>query len=417
MRYIAVGLNISSASPRVLGGIAFSPHALPAAHERLLLDAAAGVIVSTCNRTEIYGIDNNDLDLEDKYRRFLHVAATEKIPDDSIYCLRGIDAVTHLFRVAAGLESVAIGETQAVGQVLRSLRTAGSVGVVAFEVSRLFHAAIKTSRRVHSKTGLGRRSVSVASLGIKLLTDRLQMNTARVLLLGAGETGRLAALALKRAGVQDISVASRRRHKAESLAAELGGTVRDFSARGEALSNGDIDILVCCTAATQPVVSDTDLQRAVGNTGIRVLDLAMPPDVPPSARDIEGVLLVSMENLQKEAARAKQTNNTGTAAAEAIVRDGILRFKDSYSTMEIEPTIKALAEKFEDLRRHELERTLQHLSNLSPEEVERIEVMTKVLVKRILATPIANLKATDGTIDASTLSAMFGAEAITSARK
>ncbi len=401
--YIAVGVNIKTAPLEVLERLSVPPHELREVHELLCMESGSGVLISTCNRAEVYSVsDSSGLDVKERMlkeylddlslRRSLD---TEEKASASQYAfsISGKAAVERLFRVIAGLESVAIGETQVMGQVVRSLRAAGEARSVEPALSRLFHAALRTGRHIHYKTALGRRQTSVPALGVRMLMDKDLVEGSSVLLLGAGETGRLAALALRRSGVRSITIASRREYKAALLAEELEGKTVRFEDRAEALR--EVDILVTCTAASEPVICGSHVKSAIENRPERrlaVLDLGMPRDVDPKAEEISGVTLLTIERLRSTMDALTPEERETITQAEAIINEGIRRFDTQSGLASSEQARKALYLHAEEVRRKEVDFTVRRLGDLTDRQIEHIDVMTRAIVKKLMVEP-ANLMA------------------------
>ena len=257
MTYLLAGLSYRRSPVAALERVALGAEELPVWLERLAVHAGGGVILSTCNRTEIYAWSDSTESPARLIELLDDIASRQgaKSPDfeDHVYSATGVDAARHLFRVASGLDSMATGEAQIAGQVRSALLAAGEAGGVAPRLSRLFHTALRTARRVRQATGVEKDSISIPSIGVQLLKQTLdELSGQSVLLIGAGETGTMTARALRRNGVRRLTVTSRRTHRAAELAAELGGTVVAFEERFDALKTADV--VVACTAATEPIL-------------------------------------------------------------------------------------------------------------------------------------------------------------------
>ena len=229
MTYLLAGLSYRRSPVAALEQVALGAEELPVWLERLAVHAGGGVILSTCNRTEIYAWSDSTESPTRLIELLDDIASREgtKSPDfeDHVYSATGVDAARHLFRVASGLDSMATGEAQIAGQVRSALLAAGEAGGVAPRLSRLFHTSLRTARRIRQATGVEKDSISIPSIGVQLLKQTLdELSGQSVLLIGAGETGTMTARALRRNGVRNLTVTSRRAHRAAELAAELGGT-------------------------------------------------------------------------------------------------------------------------------------------------------------------------------------------------
>lgn len=399
MQFILAGINLSGSPVEALEGVAVSPRALPAWLPRLAGHAGGGVIVSTCARTEVYSEAEDPAPGSARLVEFLHLLAARdgRAIDLSreIYTLAGEAVVRHLFRVTAGLDSMALGEAQVAGQVSDALKAAGDAGVIQPRVSRLFHAALRTSRRVRQKTGLGRDRVSIPSIGVQLVERSLgDLRSKSALLLGAGETGELVARALRNAGVGKLTVGSRRAERAASIAHDLRAEWIQFAERDGALR--EADIVVACTAAPKPVVPARMVEEAMRSRPDRplfILDAGMPRDIDPLAAEIPGVSLRTLADLETIAAEHRESRKESAAEAEALIVKEVARFHERLPGDESAPVIRSLGARAETLRQAELERALRSLPGLTAEQKAVIEAMSRALVAKMLAEPISYLRA------------------------
>ena len=397
MNFILAGINIDRAPVEVLECVAVPTHELKNHLERLATHAGGGVILSTCNRTEIYSVAD---DVEVGVRQLKEYI--DAVPEhqgvegigDYVYTMTGEAVAEHLFGVTAGLQSVALGESQILGQVTRAMQAAGEAGTVDPSLSRLFHAALRTSRRIRKETDLGRNRISVSSLGVQELQNTLgDLKDLRVLLIGAGEMGKLTARALRRYGADDIVVSSRSMNRGRILADELGSPQVAFEDISEALV--ETDVLITCTAATDSVITADTLNAVMDERPARllsVLDLGMPRDVDPASADINGVNLISLTELQAKSAESWELRAEAAADAQGLIDDGVRRFKERLTGIDHEPVIRTLGARMEQMRREEVEQTLGRLDGLTEKQATSVEKMTRSLVRRILADPISFLR-------------------------
>ena len=397
MNFILAGLNIDRVPLEVLECVAVPTHSLKEHLERLATHAGGGVILSTCNRTEIYSVAE---DVEVGVRHLKEYI--DAVPEhdgvtgigDYVYTMTGDAVAEHLFGVTAGLQSVALGESQILGQVTRALQAAGEAGTVDPVLSRLFHAALRTSRRIRKETDLGRNRISVSSLGIQELQSTLgDLKGLRVLLVGAGEMGKLTARALRRYGADDIVVSSRSMNRGRILADELGSPQVPFEDIAKTLV--ETDVLITCTAAIDSVISADTISTAIAGRPDRllsVLDLGMPRDVEPATAALVGVNLISLTELQAKSAESWELRAEAAAEAQGLIEDGVRRFKERLTGIDHEPVIRTLGARMEQMRREEVEQTLSRLDGLTDEQAVSVENMTRSLVRRILADPISFLR-------------------------
>jgi glutamyl-tRNA reductase len=397
LNFILAGLNIDRAPVEVLECVAVPTHSLKEHLGRLATHAGGGVILSTCNRTEIYSVAE---DAETGVRQLKEYI--DAVPEHAgitgigeyIYTKTGDEVAEHLFGVAAGLQSVALGEAQIIGQVTRAMQAAGEAGTVDPMLSRMFHAALRTSRKIRKETDLGRNRTSVSSLGVQELQNTLgDLSGLRVLLVGAGEMGKLTARALRRYGADDIVVSSRSMNRGKILADELGAPQVAFEDINDALI--EADVLITCTAATDSVITAEVVKGVVDARPDRllsILDLGMPRDVESTSGDIDGVNLISLTELQARSAESWELREEAAAEAQGIIDDGVRRFKERLTGIDSEPVIRSLGARMEQMRREEVEQTLGRLDGLTEKQAVSVEKMTRSLVRRILADPISFLR-------------------------
>lgn len=397
MNFILAGLNIDIAPVEILECVAVPTHSLKEHLSRLATHAGGGVILSTCNRTEIYSVAE-DVELGVRQLKEYIDAVPEHAGvtgiSEYIYTLTGDEVAEHLFGVAAGLKSVALGEAQIIGQVTRAMQAAGESGTIDPMLSRLFHAALRTSRKIRKETDLGRNRTSVSSLGVQELQTTLgDLKGLRVLLVGAGEMGKLTARALRRYGADDIVVSSRSINRGKILADDLGAPQVAFEDVETALV--DADVLITCTAASESVITADVVQGVINSRPSRllsILDLGMPRDVESTSGGIDGVNLISLTELQARSAESWELREEAAASAQGIIDDGVRRFKERLTGIGSEPVIRTLGARVEQMRREEVEQTFARLDGLTDKQAASVEKMTLSLVRRILADPISFLR-------------------------
>ena len=397
LNFILAGLNIDIAPVEILECVAVPTHSLKEHLSRLATHAGGGVILSTCNRTEIYSVAE-DVELGVRQLKEYIDAVPEHAGvtgiSEYIYTLTGDEVAEHLFGVAAGLKSVALGEAQIIGQVTRAMQAAGESGTIDPMLSRLFHAALRTSRKIRKETDLGRNRTSVSSLGVQELQTTLgDLKGLRVLLVGAGEMGKLTARALRRYGADDIVVSSRSINRGKILADDLGAPQVAFEDVETALV--DADVLITCTAASESVITAEVVQGVIDSRPSRllsILDLGMPRDVESTSGGIDGVNLISLTELQARSAESWELREEAAASAQGIIDDGVRRFKERLTGIGSEPVIRTLGARVEQMRREEVEQTFARLDGLTDKQAASVEKMTRSLVRRILADPISFLR-------------------------
>ncbi len=381
----------------VLEGVTVPSHDLEQYLQRLATHAGGGVILSTCNRMEIYSVTEDVAiginQLKEYIETTLKSSRATNI-DQYIYTLNGNAVAEHLFSVAAGLDSIALGESEIIGQVTKALQAAGEAGTIDPSLSRMFHAALRTSRRIRKETDLGRNRISISSLGVKELQNIVgDLSGLHVLLVGAGETGRLTANALRRYGADEIVVSSRSFERGSVLAEELGSSQVTFEKIPETLVG--CDMLITCTASADPIITVETIRSVMDERPgrpLNILDVGMPRDVDPTVAEVSGVTLISLSELQLKSRENWTLRESASAQAREIINDGISRFKERLTGIDSEPVVRSLGARTERMRREEVEQTLARMGGLTDQQAQLLEKMTRSLVRRILADPINFLR-------------------------
>lgn len=397
MNFIFAGINIEHAPVEVLEGVTVPSHDLEQYLQRLATHAGGGVILSTCNRMEIYSVTEDVAiginQLKEYIETTLKSSRATNI-DQYIYTLNGNAVAEHLFSVAAGLDSIALGESEIIGQVTKALQAAGEAGTIDPSLSRMFHAALRTSRRIRKETDLGRNRISISSLGVKELQNIVgDLSGLHVLLVGAGETGRLTANALRRYGADEIVVSSRSFERGSVLAEELGSSQVTFEKIPETLVG--CDMLITCTASADPIITVETIRSVMDERPgrpLNILDVGMPRDVDPTVAEVSGVTLISLSELQLKSRENWTLRESASAQAREIINDGISRFKERLTGIDSEPVVRSLGARTERMRREEVEQTLARMGGLTDQQAQLLEKMTRSLVRRILADPINFLR-------------------------
>ena len=404
MGFFVAGLNYRTASTEVLERAAGGAADLPQVLLRLQRRLGECVLLSTCNRTEIYATGDAPGMTTFRLLECLGDLAGLETAElaETAYLYSGDDAIRHAFRVTCGLDSMVVGEHQIGGQVQAALQAAGEAGAVAGHLSRLFHRALRVSRRVRSRTGIGHNRLTISSIGVQLVEREIGGLAGReVLLIGVGETGKLAARTLRRMGAGHLTVAGRSPERTARIAAELGGGWVALDALAGAIAAADV--VISCTASADPVVTADIVRRArAGDTGgngapLIMLDLAMPRDIEPAVAGIPGVTLYGLSDLQAIAEEHRTARAGAAGEAEALLDAEIPLFKESLLELGSEPVIRALGARAESIRTREMERGLRRMKKLDPEQAQVIDALTRSMVAKILADPISYLRPRDST--------------------
>jgi len=398
MRLFAVGLSHRTAPVELRECVDFSRDGVDAALSALVERNAGreAVVLSTCNRAEIYAAGDTDATVEALERFFgdYHGVPHAQM-SEHLYTRRGADAARHLFRVAAGLDSLVVDEPQILGQVKSAYSAAAEHKTTGALTNRLFHAAFAVGKRVRSETGLGEGAVSVSYAAIALAKKILgDLKGLGVLILGAGEMAKLTGVHLQAQQVTQITIASRTLQTAQNLAGHLGGRAVPWTALDEALAASDI--VVTATGATEPVLTRRrveDIMRARRRRPLFVIDIALPRDVEAEVGNLDQVFLYNIDDLQTIVHENMARRAGELAHAEAIVEEEVARFASWMQSREIIPTVVALRQRFESIRQSELARLESKMSNLPPEARARLDEITHLIVEKLLLTPTEQLKA------------------------
>lgn len=373
------------------------------------------MLLSTCNRVEIYGIADDPR--EAARLAFARLAEARGVDPASVapcvYVKVGAEAVRHCFRVAASLDSMILGEPQILGQVKEALALARRRGTVGLGLDRVLARAFAVAKKVRTETEVGRHAVSAPSVAVELATKIFGDLAGRpVLLIGAGRMGELAARHALDAGVSPLYVANRTRSRALDLARALGGTPVDFDAIDATLAR--VDIVIASAAAEAPIVRAEGVARALGQRRGRplfLIDVAVPRAVEPAVHGMENVFCYDVDDLGQVVDANVRERFAEARKAEALVDREAARFLDRRGDPEVLPTIVSLRQKVEAIRRSEVARALGRCRDASPETRAALEALSSALVNKILHPPTAKLHAASrdgGAGWASAVAELFG---------
>jgi glutamyl-tRNA reductase len=400
---VVVGLNHRTVPLELLERMNVSPARLP----KVLADLAARehisevVVLSTCHRTEVYAVaERYHGAVQDIRNAFSELAF---IPpedfSDHLYSYFDDGAVNHLFTVAAGLDSVVLGESEILGQVRQAWQRAHEEGVAGSRLAALFRHAIVAGKRARTETAIGRGSTSLAHAAVAMATRRIgSLDGRRILLLGAGEVGETMALAVAGINGAEILVANRTWDRALALAARVGGSAVQLDGLTEALA--EADLLLTSTGAPSAIVDHADLAPVLESRDGRpllIVDVAMPRDIDPSVADLPGVTLLDLDDVRFFVEAGLEERRREVHRVRGIVTEEVERYLESATAREVAPTIAALRDRVEALRVGELERQRARLDGLDPEQREAVEAVTRGVMAKLLHDPTVRLKDAAGT--------------------
>jgi glutamyl-tRNA reductase len=415
LHLLLVGVSHRTAPVELRERVDFQARGLQGALRALADRGSAheAVVVSTCNRAELYVACEDPEPTRQDLVRFLSdyndLPPSEVTPH--VYDVADLDAARHLFRVAAGLDSLVVGEPQILGQVKEAHTVATEVRTAGPVLNRLFHASFAVGKRVRTETGLGSGAVSVSYAAVALARKIFgDLSGRNVVVIGAGEMGKLTAIHMKSQDVRHITIVSRTMAHAARTAEAIGGaSAAPWTDLDAVLAASDI--IITATGAANPILTKAHIEavmRPRRNRPLFIIDIAMPRDVEAAAGEIEEVFLYNIDDLQATVRENLARRASEVSRAENIVNEEVDKFGAWFRSRGAIPTVVALRERFESIRRAELERLDFKLSTLPPEARARVDEITHLIVEKLLLTPTEQLKSLT---DAETVSTY--AEALT----
>jgi len=421
---VIVGLNHRSAPIEVRESVAFENSYIRDALARLRAypTIQEGVILSTCNRVEVVATVSDGSSAFNDITCFLGEQKAQRHAgplDDHVYAYRGPEAVRHLFRVAASLDSMVVGEPQILGQLKEHYEAAQSAGTVGAILHRLFHRSFSVAKRVRSETGIGSGAVSVSSVAVDLakrIFDRFDDKT--VMLIGAGKMGDLMARHLQGHGVRSLMVTNRTFEGAVALAERIHGSPIRFDDFPRYLKMADL--VIGCAAASETLVDAVTVERVLRERKQKTMffiDIGDRRNFDAKINDLDNVYLYNIDDLKSVAEDNLQERSNEAAKAEAIVQEEVQSFERWLGSLEQVPTITALRQRFEEIRRGEIEKSLGGgLKDLTEQQRAALDDLTTAMINKLLHGPISQLKkksadgGDDPTLYIAALKRLFGLE-------
>ena len=394
MQLALVGISHKTAPVEIRERLAFNSEALRSALTALVgrQEITEAIILSTCNRVEVVAESPDDRLI----REFL--CEFHQIPHDSVsqhfYSFRNADAIRHVFRVAASLDSMMIGEPQILGQVKEAYRIAADAGTVGMHLSALMNRAFAVAKKVRSETGISQSAVSISYAAVELARKIFgDLAGKTVMIIGASKMGELAAKHLKRAGVSSVLVTNRTFERAVELAKVFAGAAVPFEHFTDHMDRADI--VISSTGAPHFIIGRSLAEQIIyrrKNKPMFFIDIAVPRDIDPAVNEIGNAFVYDIDDLQQVIDANLKERMKEASRAEEIVDSEVQAFCLKMQSREVVPTIVQLRDTLERLRRDEIERNRRHLRDLSPEQQAAVDQITKSIVNKILHSPIEQLK-------------------------
>jgi len=394
MQLALVGLSHKTAPVEIRERLAFSNDALRSALASLVDRRAVNeaMILSTCNRVEVVAESPDDRLIRDFICEF-HQISHDSV-STHLYSYRNVEAIRHVFRVTASLDSMVIGEPQILGQVKEAFRIAMDAGTVGMHLSALMNRAFAVAKKVRSETGISQSAVSVSYAAVELARKIFgDLSGKTVMIIGASKMGELAAKHLRRAGASSVLVTNRTFERAVELAKVFEGAAVPFEHFTDHMTGADI--VITSTGAPHFIIGRNLAEQVIHrrkNKPIFFIDIAVPRDIDPAVNQIDNAFLYDIDDLQQVIDANLKERFKEAMRAEQIVDDEVEAFCLKMQTRDVVPTIVQLRDSLEKVRRDEIERNRRHLKDLSPDQQAAVDQITKSIVNKILHPPIEQLK-------------------------
>jgi len=404
MNLILIGINHRTAPLEIRERLWLSDNELPAAlaqlKEKFFTEC---FIVSTCNRTELYGIVNGSK--ASGSRQAVADAATEMLLEsrsahdfirkEHLYKLFDFHAATHLFKVASGIDSMVVGDIQILGQVKNHYSLAVDQNATGVHLNRLLQTALHVGKRARTETGITQGAVSASYAAVELATKIFtNLSDKKILLIGAGETGELTAKNLIDRGISSLFITNRTQARAEELVNKLDGTVVPFDQFESVLL--EMDVVISSVTATGHILGIEPIRRSLkarSNTPMLLIDLGVPRNIDPIVNTLENVFLYDLDSLSKIVSRNLDRRRGEVAAINAIILEELTGLRHWFESLQVGPTISDLRDLFERVRSDEVKK---HINRFATQDRELLELVTTRIINKLLHLPSTNLKNGNG---------------------
>lgn len=398
MNILVIGLNHKTAAIEVREKLAFNGPKLDNALEILKNtgDIKESLIISTCNRVEVYAVVKDLESGTERIKNFL--SEFHSIPrdplDNSLYVYSEKKALKHLFRVASSLDSMIVGEPQILGQLKDAFDIALKKKSTGIFLNKLMKKTISVAKRIRTETAIAESAVSISFAAVELAKKIFEdLSSENFILIGAGEMAELAARHLINSGVRDVMVTNRTYERAEELAREFNAKVVDFDNLREELIH--TDIVISSTGASDYILLKDNMNKIMKqrkNKPMFIIDISVPRNIDPEINDIDNVYLYDIDDLQGVITTNIQERNKEAEKADRIVDEEVGSFLNWQASLTAIPTILALRERAEEIRKEELDKTIKKFTHLREEEIKSIESLTSSIINKLIHMPIAALK-------------------------
>ncbi|MCH1514950.1 MAG: glutamyl-tRNA reductase [Acidimicrobiales bacterium] len=403
MSVIVVGLNHRTVPLDLFEKMTVPEAKLPKALADLSSreNISESVILSTCNRIEIYAYAEKFHGAYQDIRNFLseisHVAPEDF--SDHLIGLFGSDAIEHLFKVSSGIDSAVIGEHEILGQVRSAWELAVEEKVVGTVLNSLFRHSLEVGKRARSETSISRNITSVSQAAVAMADKQLDgLIGKRVLVIGAGEMGEGMAKSLHAGGITELRIANRTWDRALETAERLNGKPVRLDELPQNLT--EVDLLLTSTGATAAILEYGDLDEAARQRKGRellIVDIAVPRDVDPAAADLDGVTLLDMDDLREFAEKGIRAREKEVSSVIEIINEELERFLNLFSARSVAPIVTQLHSRAEEIRNSELQKLFRKFPELTPEQLKGIETLTSAIANKLMHEPTVRLKDAAGT--------------------
>ena len=392
MNLLGISINHRTASVELREALHLSKDEIIDFVSRLKENYVEGVVISTCNRTEVFCSPKNySLDTDSIIKSLIDFKPVDGIKPENFSRYFSCSAINHLFTVATGIDSMIIGDSQILAQVKEAFDISEDTQFAGTILKRVFDNAIKTGKRSIKESSIGEGAVTVSYAAVQVVEKIFSnLDKKSALVIGAGETGELAAVHLRDKGIGNISISNRTMDRAERLAEKVHGEIIPFQFLKEHIHN--FDIIISATSAENLILTKADIQNAIKKrkgAPLVIMDIAVPRDIDPDARKIENVFYHDMDSLKIIVDQNVQKRINEIPIVKKIVMEELVNFFSWYNALEVVPTIKSLREFFDEIRDDELEK-LKH--KISEEDFAKIEDMTRRMVGRMLHNPTIKLR-------------------------